>query len=94
MGQLLLFSLLLGWLALAPILTEGLTALLLLTWPLLINKLLATVLLIGFLLVPFAGFAILVHSRRWNNLWPFALVLLMTSLYIIIAVTIDISNCR
>jgi membrane protease YdiL (CAAX protease family) len=87
-GHLLLFFLLLGWLGFAPILTGALAALLPATWPLLVDNSLAVILLAGFLLVPFASYTTLVYLRRWHNLRPFALTLLITTLYIIIAATL------
>ncbi len=87
-GQLFLFCLLLGWLAVTPMLVWGGMSLLPVTWSSQASNLLGLALLSGLLFIPFTGFAGLVYWRRRDSLWPLALVLLVTSLYIIIAVAI------
>jgi hypothetical protein len=87
-GQYTLFLVVLGWLAFAPIVVGTITALLPETWQPLVIKLMAVMLLAGFLFVPLFGFSLLVSRRNWDGMKPFALALLMTGIYILIATTI------
>lgn len=81
-AHLLLFFLLLGWLAAAPIVTGLITALFSPSWPELARSLLAAALLATLLLLPFAGFWIWVRQRRWQGLRPLALILLGVVIYL------------
>lgn len=83
--QLLLFSLLLGWLILAPILVGMFTAALSGSRPSLDQHLLAVLVLALLLLVPYAGFMAMVYRQSQDNLRPLALALLATALYITVA---------
>ncbi|HXV98977.1 MAG TPA: hypothetical protein VEC93_11195, partial [Anaerolineae bacterium] len=80
--QLLLFFLLLIWLAAVPVGVGIIAALLPSAWPELVKSLLTVALLAAILLIPFAGFALLVRQRHWVGLQPLALVLLGVGLYI------------
>ncbi len=84
--QFLLFLLLLGWLVISPVAVGSVTLFLPATWSAVATNLLTLLLLAGLLLIPVGGFVGLVHWRRWTNLWPLALALLVTSIYIIAAV--------
>src|SRR5687768_8485054 len=76
-AQLLLFLLLLGWLAAAPVVVGIVTAFLPTTWPDLARHALAAILLVSLLLIPFAGFALFVRRRQgWERMRPLALILL------------------
>jgi len=84
-GQYILFLIILGWMAFAPLVVGAITALLPDTWLPLVTNLVAVILLAGFLFVPLVGFALLVYRRNWEGMKPLALALLMTSAYILIA---------
>ncbi len=86
--QLLLFVLLLGWFIVAPIIVGGLTVFLPASWPGLANNLLAVMLLSALLVIPCAGFIVLVYGQDWHSLRPFALALLATAFYISVAALI------
>ena len=80
-AQLLLFFLLLGWLAAAPI-GLGIVTAFLPPWPILARHALALILLAGLLLIPFSGFAFLTRRQGWGGSRPLALILLGVGLYI------------
>jgi subtilisin family serine protease len=80
--------LLLGFLAVSPVIV-GLVALFLpAAWPRLATNLTELFLLAALLAVPIGGYASLICWRGWSNLRPFALALLVTGLYILAAVSI------
>lgn len=81
-AQLLLFFLLLGWLAAAPIVTGLITVLFPADRPELVRSLSAVTLLALLLMVPFAGFWVSVRQRRWQGMQPLALILLGVGLYL------------
>lgn len=81
-AQLLLFSLLLGWLAAAPIGLGIATTFLPPAWPESVKSFLTVALLAALLLIPFAGFWLWVRRPCWQALRPLALVLLGVGLYI------------
>jgi subtilisin family serine protease len=81
-AQLLLFLLLLGWLAAVPIGLGIVSIFLPPAWPEIVKSLLTVVLLTVLLLIPFAGFWVWVRRPRREGLRPLALVLLGVGLYI------------
>jgi len=83
--QLLLFLLLLGFLAVSPVIVGIVTVFLPATWPPLATNLTGLLILAALLVIPVGGFAGLVYQRGWTNLRPFVLALLVTGLYILAA---------
>ncbi len=81
-AQLLLFFLLLLWLAAAPIIIGIAVALQPTAWPELGHSLLAVGLLAGLLLIPFGGFAFLTRTPGWAAARPLAVMLVGVGLYI------------
>jgi subtilisin family serine protease len=86
--QLVAIFLLTVWLSVASLAAAGLTILLPADWPELVADILTVVTIASLLLMPYAGFAVLVYWRDWRSLRPFAITLLATALYIIAATTI------
>jgi hypothetical protein len=82
---LLLFSLLVGWLVTAPILVGLLAIGLPASWPVLTQHLLAVLALALLLLIPIAGFTVIVYRQRQDNLRSLAVALLATALYVTVA---------
>lgn len=87
-AQILLYLLLLGWLAAAPIGVGIVTVALPATWLEPAKGLLAVALLAGLLLIPFAALTALVWWRRWEGMRPFAVILLGVGLYILADTTL------
>jgi subtilisin family serine protease len=86
--QLILFALFVGWLVIAPVIVGLVTTSLPPTWPELPTLLLATFLLAILLLVPTAGLTGLAYWHKWTGFKPFALAMLMTVLYLVVATAI------
>lgn len=86
--HLVLFALLLGWMITAPVIVGVIAALLPAVWPQLLNHLLSAGLFAIFLFLPFAGLLAVSYWRQWIGLQPFALALLVTAGYSLIATLI------
>jgi hypothetical protein len=79
--QLLLFFLLLGWLAVAPVITGGLSAFLPAAWPELATHLLLVFVLTLLLLIPAVSFIGVSYWQRWPLAWPLSLLFLLIVTY-------------
>lgn len=86
--QLLLFFVLLIWLAAASILTGIAAAFLPASWPEVSRDMLAVALLAALLLIPLGGFALLTRRPGWAAARPLALLLAGVGLYIALDATI------